>query len=113
MRLPERALNALAGAAADLTAIGSELSEMRRQTEPLMELPSLTSLRDMDRPEERRYLQKPCKTEVEPAGLEPATSCLQSTSRGGNREHGRPSEDTKYLHTGLAAESADVRGDVS
>lgn len=42
LRLPERALDALAGAAADLSAIRSELSEMRTQTEALAELPELT-----------------------------------------------------------------------
>ena len=42
LRVPERALEALAGAAGDLAAIRSELSTMREQNEPLTELVPLT-----------------------------------------------------------------------
>ena len=42
LRLPERALEALSGAAGDLAEIRSEVAAMREQTEPLAELVPLT-----------------------------------------------------------------------
>ena len=42
LRVPERALEALIGAAGDLAAIRSELSTMREQNEPLAQLVPLT-----------------------------------------------------------------------
>ncbi len=108
LRIPERTLEALAGATADLSAIRSELGAMRDQTEPLAELPALTrELRGLIEPMpptvERISFQAKPLAELLPAlvGLEEAVvgrlEAAHETMRAIERDEARLNEQVETL----------------